>query len=213
MEVRGAMAQRGVIYNNEFLDNYNSTLRNLGYGIVIFADGTWPELELGTQNAIFVEDNYMAGNRHHIASNNSARYVFRYNVTQANDLTKDFQQIDAHGYSSAQRGTRSWEIYNNKFFANTTTGRNFAAIGVRGGDGVIFNNTYGDKITNPVILMAEGGTCGTYPVQDQIRQAYISEAVNVTNQCTSMVVVNRDYFLTARSGYTPYTYPHPLRSN
>ncbi|MBB3222345.1 hypothetical protein [Pseudoduganella umbonata] len=214
IEVRGPVRQRGVIHDSEFIDNYNTTNGSLGYGIVVFGDGTWPALELGSQNAVFVEDNYMSGNRHHIAANNGARYVFRYNYAQATQATKDFSQVDAHGFSSSPRGTRSYEVYYNKFYANITSGRNLTAVGIRGGDGVVYNNTYGPNIAYPVLLLLEAATCGTYPVQDQVRKAVIAEAVPnpVMSQCEKSIALNRDYFVQAKAGYKPYFYPHPLRT-
>lgn len=214
IEVRGPTSQRGVIHDSEFIDNYNTTNGSLGYGIVVFGDGKWPALELGSQNAIFVEDNYFSGNRHHIAANNGARYVFRYNYAQATQQTKDFPQVDAHGLSSSPRGTRSYEVYYNKFYANVTSGRNLAAVGIRGGDGVVYNNTYGPNIAYPVLLQLEAAACGTYPVQDQIRRAVIAESVPnaVMSQCEKSVALNRDYFVQAKAGYKPYFYPHPLRA-
>lgn len=215
VELRGNPAkQRGVIYNNQFINNYNSTVRNLGYGVAVFGDGSWPALELGTANNVFIEDNYMYGNRHHVAANNGARYVFRHNTGVATDLTKDFAQVDAHGLSSSPRGTRQWEVYGNTFSTNLTSGRNYAAVTMRGGDGVIFNNTYKGAYGSPVALWLEGGTCGNYPVQDQVRQAYIAEAVAgpVLSKCATSVAIDRDYFLTAMPGYAPYAYPHPARA-
>ncbi len=214
VEVRGLARQRGVIYNSQFIDNYNSTVHNLGYGVVVFGDGTWPALELGSANAVFVEDNYLSGNRHHIAANNGARYVYRHNTNVATELTKDFHQVDAHGLSSSPRGTRSWEIYANSFSAVLDSGRNFAAVGMRGGDGVIYNNSYTSNIASPVALMLEIVSCGTYPVQDQITQAYILETAPnaVSSKCEPSIALNREYFLKARPGYTPYVYPHPLRA-
>jgi hypothetical protein len=213
VEVRGPTRQRGVIYNSDFRENYSHVVRNLGYGIVIFGDGSWPNLDLGSENSVFVEDNYFIGNRHHIASNNGARYVFRNNIAVANDFTKDFPQVDAHGLSSLSRGTRSWEIYNNHFSTGPSRGRNLAAIGIRGGDGVIFNNTFTGSIAYPILLSQEGGQCGEYPIKDQIREAYINESGNeiVLSKCPSSVKLNRDYFLGVRAGYKPYRYPHPLR--
>lgn len=213
VEVRGLARQRGVIYNNQFIDNYNATVHNLGYGVVVFGDGTWPALELGSANAVFVEDNYMSGNRHHIASNNGARYVFRHNVGVSNDLTKDFPQVDAHGLSSSPRGTRSWEVYDNTFSAVLKSGRQFAGVGIRGGDGVIFRNTYTSNIASPVALILEGVACGTYPVQDQISQAFIAESspAAVSSKCEQSIALGREYFLGKKPNYTPYSYPHPLR--
>ncbi len=214
IEVRGGASQRGVISKSQFLDNYNTTLGTLGYGVAVFGDGTWPALELGSANAVFVESNFMSGNRHHIAANNGARFVFRHNTVVATDRTKDFPQVDAHGLSSSPRGTRSWEVYRNSFSATLSTGRNLAAIGMRGGDGVIFSNAYSSNIAYPVLLVLEGVECGTYPVQDQIMQAFITEsaAEAVTSRCESSIALNREYFLTPKPGYQPYPYPHPLRS-
>jgi hypothetical protein len=210
--IQGAIKQRGVIYKNDFIDNYSNDLRNLGYGVAVYGDSTWPALELGTQNAVFVEDNYMKGNRHHIASNNSSRYVFRYNTVIANDLTKDFAMTDAHGKSSSPTGSRSYEIYKNNYSAQLSSGMEYTSVGIRGGDGVIFDNTVASNIKYPVTLEIEGSTCGTYPAVGQIRQAWIWNSGAITNHCSSSIQLNRDYFTTAKSGYVPYTYPHPLRS-
>lgn len=212
VEVRGGEGQRGVIHSSQFIDNYSAPVRNLGYGVVVYGAGTWPALELGSANAVFVESNYMSGNRHHIAANNGARFVFRRNTAVANDLTKDYPQVDAHGLSTSPRGTRSWEVYQNSFSATLSQGRNLAAIGIRGGDGVIFDNTYTSNIAHPVLLVLEGVACGTYPVKDQITQAFISDGDPVTSRCESSIALNRDYFLTEKPGYAPYPYPHPLRT-
>lgn len=215
IEVRGAARQRGVIYKSQFIDNYNPALRNLGYGVAVFGDGTWPALELGTANAVFVEENYMSGNRHHITSNNGARYVFRYNTAIANDKTKDFPLVDAHGLSSAPKGTRSWEVYNNAFSANLSSGRVYAGVGMRGGDGIISKNSFSTNIARPIVLQLEYDTiCGSSYMQDQIRSAYAWSNVNgaVTSLCPLSIAQNRDYFLIAKSNYKPYNYPHPLRT-
>jgi hypothetical protein len=212
VEVRGAAIQRGVIHGSQFINNYNHAVHNLGYGIVVFGDGSWPALELGSENAVFVEDNYFFGNRHHIASNNGSRYVFRRNIAVASDLTKDFWQVDAHGLSSAARGSRSWEIYDNRFSATLSKGRNLAAIGLRGGDGVVYDNTFAPAIAHPVLLLLEGARCGSAPGKDQIRAAHIAERPGaVVSTCPASVKLQRDYFLGRREHYQPYVYPHPLR--
>ncbi len=211
VEIVGPAQQRGVIYKNDFVDNYNASVRNLGYGVVVYGDGSWPALELGTQNAVFIEDNYMSGNRHHVASNNGSRYVFRHNTVIATDLTKDYAMVDAHGLSSSPRGSRSWEIYDNQFSAQLSSGRVYAAVGIRGGDGVIFNNSVASNIARPVMLELEGSSCGTYPGKDQTRQAWIWNTGSIDNGCPASIQAGRDYFTSAKAGYTPYAYPHPLR--
>jgi len=221
VEIVGPAQQRGVIYKNDFVDNYNASVRNLGYGVVVYGDGSWPALELGTQNAVFIEDNYMSGNRHHVASNNGSRYVFRHNTVIATDLTKDYAMVDAHGLSSSPRGSRSYEIYENSY-TTSGTGTVRTAVGIRGGDGVIFGNTVGARIARAVELEVEGFTCGTYPGKDQIRQLHIwgntggamagyADANGLANSCPASIQAGRDYFTSAKAGYTPYAYPHPLR--
>ena len=214
--------QRGVIYGNEFIDNYSPALRNLGYGVVVYGGGTWPELSLGTQNAVFVEDNYFSGNRHNIASNNGSAYVFRHNTVVGLDPAKDFAMTDAHGLSSSSRGSRSYEIYDNHYSVKLDHGLQRTAIGVRGGDGVIFNNVVAANIDRAVELSAEGFACGSYPGKDQIKSLYIWNNSyrsagarfenGIDNECPSSIRLNRDYFLNAKPGYRPYAYPHPLRA-
>lgn len=220
--VGDAPNQRGVIYKNRFIDNFSASLMNLGYGVVVYGGGAWPALDLGSKNAVFVEDNYFSGNRHNVASNNGSVYVFRHNTVVGQDPAKDFAMTDAHGLSSSPRGSRSFEIYDNVYMTNINSGLQRTAIGIRGGDGVIFNNTISNKISRGVELMAEGFNCGAYPGQDQIRSVYIwnnrvlgrwmRAQSNIDNACPKSIKINRDYYLRPRPGYKPYTYPHPLRN-
>lgn len=220
--------QRGVIYKNNFINNYNKAVGNLGYGVVIYGGAAWPALSLGSANAVFVEDNYFIGNRHNIASNNGSVYVFRYNTAVGTEEVKDYAMADTHGYSSSPRGSRSFEIYNNNFSTNFTAGLQRTAIGIRGGDGVIFNNTATAMISRTVELFLEDQhyQCGLIPSDsnDLSRSIYIWN--NSTNprgdgypangvdgrDCPASIRLNIDYFLSAKPGYVPYTYPHPSRS-
>jgi len=214
--------QRGVIYNNSFLNNFSATLDNLGYGVVVYGAGTWPALSLGSQNSVFVEDNYFSGNRHNIASNNSSVYVFRYNTVIGQETAKDFAMTDTHGLTVWSTGSRSYEIYNNHYSTNLSSGMQRTAVGIRGGDGVIFNNTATASIARTVELIVEGPTCGTFPMVGQIRAAYIWNNSNnasngyttngIADDCPTTIELGRDYFLSPMPGYTPYAYPHPLRN-
>lgn len=215
IEIDGAIAQRGVIFNSEFISNNKV---GAGYGVAILADGSWPALNLGSQNAVYLENNNFQGNTTNLASNDSARFVFRYNKVVATDSTKDFAMLNARGLSSAPHGSRSWEIYNNQFSASLTAGSARTAIGIKGGDGVAFNNTMTSNIARPIELDVDGFSCGKYPGQDQIRNAYFWNNTSntypsgIANNCPSSVSLGRDYFTVAKPGYTPYTYPHPLRT-
>jgi|CXWL01.1.fsa_nt_gi hypothetical protein len=213
LSVRGNA--KGVIYQNEFLNNYRPGQVGgaTGYGVVVYGNGTWTALELGTEKAVFVEDNYFHGNRHAIASNNGSTYVFRYNTVISSDSVRHFSMVDAHGLSSSPRGSRSWEIYENKLTAGTSAAQQRSAIGIRGGDGVVFNNT----ITNPAVfariieLLTEGGT--TCPIPDQMTQGYFwsNSPQIILNSSTGCLVEGTHYFQSALAGYKPYAYPHPLR--
>lgn len=211
IQIRGKA--RGVVDHCQFIDNY---LRGFGYGLEILgdSDASWQRpLELGTENAVFVEDCYFRGCRHTIAANNGARYVFRHN--QIEDNREDAAAIDAHGLvSSWPRGTRSYEIYENTI---SNSIERWAGIGIRGGDGVIFNNTMIRGIEDPIKLWNDGGN-NCYPCKDQIRELYIwnntyqgqPAAVTFWRGSERVIREGRDFFQKQRPGYTPYLYPHPL---
>jgi hypothetical protein len=222
IEVEGN--SRGVIFKNEFTDNYRAgqTGGTTGYGVVVYGNATWPLLELGTANAVFVEDNVFFGNRHDIASNDSSRYVFRHNNVTATVATNNFVMVDAHGKFSSPRGSRSWEVYDNTFAVNySTEDAKRGVIAMGGGDGVIFNN----KVTTPGMIASTielwtPQSAATYPAPDQMTSGYFWNNDSVTAQGPRMLKVNsvlhhvegRDYFLYPKPGYAPYTYPHPLRN-
>jgi hypothetical protein len=97
-------------------------------------------LSLGTADAVYVEDCLFSFDNYQdsiaaIDSRSGGRYVFRYNTVK-NEI---FANHDA--CSTQQRGTFSWEIYNNTFTYTRDIGICRAA-NQRGGTGVIFNNTF-----------------------------------------------------------------------
>ena len=219
--------QTGVIYGNEFIDNWYTYL---GYGVAI--DGSvksWSRtITLGTANAVFIEDNYFDLNRHCVAATNGANYVARYSTVK--DNYQDAAAFDAHGLSPAwPRGTRSVEIYGNVV---TNSIKRFAGAGIRGGSGVIWGNTW-NGVTYGVVLWLEQPPSTkpltTYPALDQIGNP---DALYIWNNVSSggtlykyptsttwdpygidyWLQEGRDYFMTAKPDYTPYTYPHPLRA-
>jgi len=204
----------GVVYECNFLNNFRP---QRGYGLEVVGDGTYPEtLELGTQNALFVEDSYFEGNRHAIASNNGARYVFRYN--EIVDNRENASAIDAHGKTPYwPRGSRAYEIYNNNIVNSIDR---WQGVGIRGGDGVIFNNTISGTIYAIALENDSNYTGCSYPCPDQIRELHIwnnteegrtAEVTPLRENNARLIQEGRDYFLFPRPGYTPYPYPHPLR--
>jgi hypothetical protein len=216
--------QRGVIYGNEFIDNWYTYL---GYGVEVEGSvKSWNRaIALGTPNAVFVEDNFFDLNRHCVTANNGANYVARYNTVK--DNYQDSQSFDAHGLSPAwPRGTRSVEIYGNVV---TNSILRWAGAGIRGGSGVIWGNTW-NGVNQGIVLYLEdpppSRPLTAYPALDQIGNPddlyiwnNISSGGSVYKYPTSnplgidyWLTLGRDYFTTAKPGYTPYTYPHPLRS-
>jgi len=150
----------------------------------LMANSIWAEpLGLGTNNAVFIEDCIFSYTQfsNAVDANYGGRYVFRYNVV--NDA-----YIEAHSVQANNRATRSWEIYNNTI--NQVSMSMWAPFFLRGGTGVIFNNTItGTWSSGPTIIvdnrrsfeaLGDGGLCdGTslwdgneepngYPARDQI---------------------------------------------
>jgi hypothetical protein len=213
----------GVIYHNEFIDNWYTYL---GYGVAINGSAaSWSKpIVLGTSNAVFIEDNYFDLNRHCVTGVDGANYVARYNTVK--DNYQDAGAFDAHGLTpSWPRGNRTAEIYMN--VVNDSI-RRWAGAEIRGGSGVIWGNSW-TGVSHGVILLLENPPASqpltTYPALDQIGDPadfYIwnntSSGDNVYLNPTSnslginyWIQLSRDYYLTAKPGYVPYTYPHPLR--
>ncbi len=149
----------------------------------LMANSIWAEpLGLGTHNAVFIEDCIFTftkfGNA--IDANYGGRYVSRYNVLY--DV-----YIEAHSVQGTHRATRSWEIYGNTI--NQVEQAMWTPYFLRGGTGVVFNNTLTGNWSSATITvdnrrsfqeLGDGGLCdGTspwdgneeangYPARDQI---------------------------------------------
>ena len=202
---------------------------------------SWP-FPTGTANAFFIEDNTFypdgSGNAgtHQTIQNLGSSLVVRYNTFEfASASTGLWEIIDTHGacYQSTH-GTFLLEVYNNKFKIPSGLER---SIGAEGGQLIIYNNFFSSNSSWPIqineIAGCEGGcasgqTCSSYPCRDQVRYSYFwgnkkncgSDMTNcsggsdagVANDCSSYIQLGRDYYTSQQSGYTPYTYPHPLQS-
>jgi hypothetical protein len=180
--------------------------------------------KLGTPDAIFFEDNTInvtsGSPQHFIASNSFSRYVIRHNRFNYKKSLWDI--VDAHGACEVLgRGSATWEIYDNTFSIVSSMNR---IIHLRGGQGVVFNNTFqGYTPTKPITITDYAAcnppcsqSCTTYPCPDLINHAYFwnnkvgSNSVDPVNACTKMLRLNRDYYFGQMPNYVPYTYPHPL---
>jgi hypothetical protein len=217
--------QTGVIYKNQFIDNWYV---NLGYAIAIngYAHNWDKPHQLGTAAAIFVEDNLFDRNRHCVAASDGANYVARYNTIK--DNYQDAAAFDAHGLSASwPRGVQSVEIYKNVV---TDSIKRWAGAGIRGGSGVVWGNSW-KGVTHGIILYLEipraSKPLSSYPALDQIgnpHPLYIWNNISsgdalYKNPTTDPQGIDywlqegRDYVMGPKPGYTPYVYPHPLRAH
>jgi hypothetical protein len=215
--VRVEGISRGVVDHSIFVDNYKKGIDNLGYGVVVYGANQWPDDPgAGTSDAVFVEDSVFVGCRHAIASSGGAHYVFRYNLVQKNVIACS---VDAHGLGfGSSRGSRYVEIYGNMVEDPVYKQ---CGIGIRGGDGVIFDNSL-RGFKKPILLILEWGTPeglkSNYPAKDQIRDLWIWDneidggpsMPQIDPEARGFIEQGRDYFVQPKPGYNPYTYPHPL---
>jgi hypothetical protein len=91
--------------------------------------------QLGDANAVYIEDchiefhNPKSNDSPALATMDGARAVFRHNTVEDGFL-------EFFGVDSRPRGTQRFEVYDNSF-----SGKCFCAIGLKGGTGVVFDNT------------------------------------------------------------------------
>lgn len=86
-------------------------------------------LDLGGEEAVYIEDNVFTGGTNAVDANYGGRFVFRYNTVTDSD-------IEAHSVQGDNRATRKWEIYRN----NIRQTEGFQQVFLRGGTGVFFDN-------------------------------------------------------------------------
>lgn len=168
----------GIIDHNTFAPSNSQTYRS---AVKIFGDSVSNAYArpstLGTANSVYIEDNVFTqpayvGWTHAVWAQQGGSYVFRHNT-----LTN--WGIDMHGHCSWQGG-REFEVYDNHWIATTDYGNKPFVI--RGGTGVVYNNTYtsnGHRLEGEGLRMMEvdsgstcsaGGTCHacSYPAPYQI---------------------------------------------
>ncbi len=114
--------------------------------ILVFAgmgEGSWKEpTHLGSEEAVYVEDcrfTYPSGLLHNaIDANQGGRFVFRHNYVEDSFIMSHSLMNGQPDYFS--RGTRITEVYENTLIATQPNYTRFAAIFLRSGTGVVFNN-------------------------------------------------------------------------
>ena len=259
--------QYGLVDNCEIVNGRILVFAGLG-------EGSWKEpTNLGSEEAIYIEDcrfTYPSGILHNVIdANQGGRYVFRHNYVEDSFVMSHSLMNGTPTYFS--RGTRITEVYENTFIAVKPEYTRFAAIFLRAGTGVVFNN----RVTNlavgtrysvavaidnvrtydspPYVGRADGTNpidgneeSNGYPALDQIGRGQdvgpmgdplpryyatnrIPQALEpmylwnnqldgvvqeplVHNGCEIHIKKNRDYYTMPKPNYTPFSYPHPLRT-
>jgi hypothetical protein len=136
-------AERGVIDHNTFEYAPGAangvTIHHSAWGGGRYGDTSWAKpLELGSDHAVFIEDNTFTNSGGHVRgatdSYAGARWVFRYNT-----LVNCFSANHGTESSGRFRGTRSWEIYKNTFRLEGIKSYQ-DCTNARSGTGVIWDN-------------------------------------------------------------------------
>lgn len=183
----------------------------------------------GSEPMVFTEDNTFAWTAGTSAGANAAiqhyygaRAVFRHN-------TVSDAVVDVHG--NTPRKGRWIEIYENDWYRDVNLSK---TVQLRGGSGVIFGNRLHNKAgaggSATCELWIEEG--GAYPILDQpgrgkdqtLEPVHIWSnqaldegggsggfVVGISEATNGSIQLGRDYELSPRSGYVPFTYPHPLQ--
>lgn len=162
--------------------------------------------------SLFVEDCYFSKWRHCVSANDGTHYVFRHNTIEDDAA---YGSLDAHGTYNFI-GTRAVEIYNNLFLPpdpDSIIGSVKDAIWIRGGGGVIFNNTV-EGYTRFVGMTREGAVEKCWPHDIWIWNNTLPTGCTLVapydDPEKGAPQENEDYFLYKKPDYTPYLYPHPL---
>lgn len=195
--VRSDGTSDGVVDHCRFEDMHKPAIGDtLGYGVVVVGPGKIAGVPFGSDKATFVEDSVFVRNRHAVASNDGARYVFRHNTVTANVVA---HAVDAHGQEYGSTVGTEWaDIHDNAISAPATYSVN--AVRIRGGKGLVWNNTvsgYAHAVS--LIEQTPQPTGPVYIYGNKVGKVDLLDAAAGTS-----------YQLSAPAGYKPYAYPHPL---
>ena len=220
----GEEPSTGVIDHCKIFRGHSSAY-DTSYGISMGAREYIDEKELGTTDAVVVEDCILEDLGHPIGAFGGSHYVLRNSVIRYHHNKAAFP-LDAHGpgytfFNNVTRGTRAWEIYNNTFIGNPDASPlEWRAIGLRAGKGVIYNNNI-KNFRHAVSFYCDPYTCNNGGL-DRVNGAYIwgNTLENVTEgeilvqdntDCTKEYIRRGvEFFTQPLENYTPLVYPHPL---
>jgi hypothetical protein len=204
---------RGVVDHCNFANPYKQYLdSSWAYGIICWGDEeTWNNIDWylgqydGRYNIMYVEDCTFQDTRHAIAGNGGGFYIVRH-CTFTDPDPYNFGQLDVHGGGGALISGRGLEAYDNLIVGQTGYDSS-QAFWIRGGGGVIFNNTMENEGYG--VGLFKDNENSTYWVKDLYIWGNTMDRGTLINNYSGYTE-NVDFFLSAKSGYAPYSYPHPL---
>ena len=195
--VRTNGASSGVVDHCTFQDQYKPLVGTDGYGVVVYGVDALEEVPFGSGRATFIEDSSFSLCRHAVASNKGARYVFRYNYVAQNEIA---HAIDAHGTEYGSTVGTEWIDANNNLVEDPIyTGY---AVRIRGGMGVIWNNTFIGYSLGIRLTQETPQPTGPVYIWDNSIVPETNPMVRAEGGST--------YVLSPPNDYLPYPYPHPL---
>jgi hypothetical protein len=148
---------RGLIDNNVII---NGRIRIDG-SAAMFGDTADPkpqhvlwheDVVFGGSNWVFIEDNTFSGDTQYssVDALYGGRYVFRHNTCTIQNSGNNGYMLEVHSIHGTSRGGRAWEIYENTIASPSGM---WAGIGyIRGGTGVIWNNTITGSTASGLVL-------------------------------------------------------------
>ena len=175
------------------------------------------------QDTVYIEDCNFSRCRHAVASNGGGWYVVRH-CTFREPRPEHYGIIDVHGTSGPAPGVggRGLEAYNNEFYGceyawpEPTGTWHSIAFGLRGGGGVVFNNTIID-CKYGVGLYEDLGSQEKCKIKDMWIWNNVMTQQNAPSSGT--LILNYagysedvDFFLYEKPGYVPYPYPLTLEA-
>jgi hypothetical protein len=189
----------GVIHSCQFVNT--DVLIGGAYNTVAAQSALWAQNPTigGTNGLVFIEGNEFiktaAGMNNALDGNLAARSVFRYNSVISNCSAGNHAfYIEAHSVQGNHRAYQRWEVYNNTL--DNQGNAHYFPFRIRGGTGVVFNNSVTGNWTNdgialdnvrsydsrPIVGKCDGtslwdgnqgnGAEAGYPCRDQIGRGY-----------------------------------------
>lgn len=210
----------GVVDHCGFNAGRNSEIiHNWGYGPT--DDRGWHEdIVPGSIDAVYIEDctftnNLVSGNPAYFYGNSAIQGYYGCRTVLRNN-TFYMSHIDMHG---GPLGARWWEVYSNTWYV-VQNGNQDRYMGMRAGSGVIFHNrkTGFANQGGGAIDLGLQATDSTIYRTGRGKDLALDPAYVWGNDSTmdvggdDRVLINRDYYPSAKPNYTPHTYPHPLNT-